>query len=119
MKEVDVLCSRVIIIDKGRLVVDATPDSLAPMSEFHNSICLEVSNVHPEDVEASLLGINTLSAIQYDERENSFRLLFQREASRSSIEFGSLAEIQGWKIRTLVEERGDLERVFLELTTAD
>jgi gliding motility-associated transport system ATP-binding protein len=40
LEEMEAVCNRAIIISRGRIVVDGTPDDLAAMSRFHNAVTL-------------------------------------------------------------------------------
>ena len=116
LEDVEALCDRVIIIDKGCLVVDTTLDSLVEMSNAHNSLRLKVNNVCPKDVEEKLLQITDIASLGYDENDACFRLA--AKSGKSLIErIWILADQYGWRIQTLVEEAGDLERIFLKLTS--
>ena len=42
LEEVDAVCSRALIIDRGRVVLDGTPDELHARSRHHNSVVLRV-----------------------------------------------------------------------------
>ena len=118
LEDVEALCDRVIIIDKGHLVVDTTLDSLVEMSNVHKALRLKVNNAHPKDVEEKLLQVSEIASLGYDENDASFRLV--PKSGKSLIErIWILADQYSWRIQTLVEEAGNLERIFLNLTSEE
>src|SRR3546814_9311514 len=42
LEEVDAICSRALIIDRGRVVADGTPAELISRSRYHNAVTLTV-----------------------------------------------------------------------------
>ena len=116
LDEVDSVCSRVIIIDKGQIIVDQTPESLVITSKFHNSVRVQMVDINPAEVLKQLSGIDAIANLQYIEKDKSFHLT--AKDGRSVVEeLWKVVESNGWKIRTLSEERGDLEDVFRQITS--
>ena len=115
LDEVKSICTRVVIINHGKIVVDETPDNLAKVSHQHNSVCLEIYRRNPDEVVEQLQSMDAVSNVQYIENKNSFRI---SSSSGQSIvnDVWQIADSNGWKIRTLSEEKGDLEDVFRQLT---
>ena len=118
LEEVETLCDRVIIIDKGQLIVDKRLDSLLQMSEFNKSIRLRISNAGSKDVEAKLRQIEQVSNVLYDVDDDSFRLI-SKDAESLLDRVWVLADQNNWRVNKLVQESGDLEQVFLELTSEE
>src|SRR5260221_2573645 len=52
LEEVDAACSRAIIIDRGRIVANGTPEELRGMSELAGAVTLPVEGASLEDLEA-------------------------------------------------------------------
>lgn len=116
LDEVDSVCSRVIIIDKGQIIVDQTPESLVTASKFHNSVRVQMVDINPAEVLKQLSGIDAIANLQYIEKDKSFHLT--AKDGRSVVEeLWKVVESNDWKIRTLSEERGDLEDVFRQITS--
>lgn len=116
LEDVEALCDRVIIIDKGRLVVDTALVSLVEMSEEHNCLHLKVGNASSKDVKDELLQISEIASLRYDENDDSFRLF--SKGGKSLIErIWNLADQHNWRIQKFVEEPGNLQNIFLRLTS--
>ena len=115
LTEVQSVCNRVIIIDRGRVVADQSPDAMAEMSEFHNALRIQVSNRSREEIENRLRGIDDVADVLYIKSNGSFRLISKNGHSLVDQVWG-IAQSSGWNIRTLSEEKGELEDVFRQLT---
>jgi len=118
LEEVDAVCSRAVIIDRGRIVADGTPAELEAMSRFHNCVTLRLATAQPgaADALAGLAGVARVEAA--DESGHAF--LIYPEGGRPVVaEVGELARLNGWAVDRLVAEAGRLDEVFRRLTTSD
>ena len=116
LDEVDSVCSRVIIIDKGQIIVDQTTESLVTASKFHNSVRVQMVDINHAEVQKQLSGIDAIANLQYIEKDKSFHIT--TKDGRSVVEeIWKVVESNSWKIRTLSEQRGDLEDVFRQITS--
>src|SRR5256885_3270037 len=52
LEEVDAACTRAIIIDRGRIVANGTPEELRAMSELAGAVTLQAQGATLEDLEA-------------------------------------------------------------------
>jgi ABC-2 type transport system ATP-binding protein len=91
LPEVEQVCERVFIIDRGRIVADGTPEALRTRMVGNPSVQVEFKGADGE----------ALSAL--DPREAIFGLAVER----------------GWMLTTLTAEKASLEDVFVRLTTRE
>ncbi len=116
LPEVEQVCERVFIIDRGRIVADGTPDALRSKLLGNPSIEVELSGAGTAAAEAlgRLVGVVAVTprggerfVVEHetgsDPREAVFRLAVER----------------GWVLLGLTPEQTTLEDVFVRLTTAD
>src|SRR2546430_10184941 len=61
LEEVDAVCTRVIIIARGRIVADDTPLQLAAKSRYHNAVSLQLEQ--PEQLAATRAAVAALAAV--------------------------------------------------------
>lgn len=119
LQEVEAVCSRVLIIDHGRILADDTPAHLA-------------GRIHAGAVEAELrateaeacgaLGLlDGVGRVDVLERGEWLRLcVVPADAGRDLREaVGALAAARGWPLRELGRRRATLEEVFHRITLAD
>lgn len=119
LPEVQATCDRVLIISRGKLVADGTPDELT--SQFHGDeqIQLAVTGTSPEALQAAL---GTLSGVAWLEvsggKEVSARITAERGNDLRERIFRLVVD-KGWTLVELHRERTSLEQVFRQLTGAD
>ncbi len=117
LDEVDAVCSRVIVINRGEIVIDSDPESLLTRSRKHNNVYLQLHQGCPETVEVQLSEIDSIRSVQYIKNDSSFEIT---PVDGQSIVQSVLQTVtkNGWEIKTISERRGRLEDVFRELTRA-
>jgi ABC-2 type transport system ATP-binding protein len=112
LEEVDAACSRAIIIDRGRIVANGTPEELRGMSELAGAVTLQAQGATLEDL--SSLG-------RVEQINGAFRIyprdkLKAAELSQAVID---LVNRRSWKVQGLYSERGELDEVFRRITLPD
>jgi len=114
LEEVSAVCSRALIINQGKLLLDDHPEKLEKQSRYHNAICLQLS----DDVEAavkSLQGIANIESVeQLEERKY---MLFPLGGQMLLPEVVRWLDKQNWQVESLHLEKGRLEDVFRQVTT--
>ncbi len=115
LTEVESVCNRVMIINQGKVVADEPPTAMAEVSEFHNSVHLQLNECSPEDIQQQLLGIDEVADVLYNKNKGSFRLVSKNGCSLVD-QVWEAAQANDWDVRTLSEEKGKLEDVFRQLT---
>ena len=120
LEEVEAVCTRVIIIARGKVVIDCSPADLAARSRWHNAVTLRVSGSVASAVEAKvrdLPGVDSIQRLEGTDGIASFLITPQQRRSIAA-EIGSCARAQGWEVDELRVEHGKLDEVFRELTRA-
>ena len=119
LEEVDALCTRAIIIDRGRLVADGAPHDLIARSKFRNAVTV-VSSL--EDAEGMRAALAELSAADLRETKTegaiSF-LLMPKDGKTILHETIDLLSRKDLNPRGVYAEAGRLDDVFRELTSPD
>jgi ABC-2 type transport system ATP-binding protein len=112
LEEVDAACSRAIIIDRGRIVANGTPEELRGMSELAGAVTLQAQGATREDLE-------TLGRVE--PVGNAFRI-YPREKARAGDLAQSVIDLvsrRSWKVEGMFSERGELDEVFRRITLPD
>jgi ABC-2 type transport system ATP-binding protein len=112
LEEVDAACSRAIIIDRGRIVANGTPDELRSMSAIAGAVTLQAQGA-TEDKLAALGRVETLGG--------AFRVYPASKAGSAELTRAivALADREGWKLDALRTEEGHLDEVFRRITLPD
>ncbi|MDI6792562.1 MAG: ATP-binding cassette domain-containing protein [bacterium] len=116
LSEVQTVCNRVIIINKGQLVADGTPTELTGNLKGEETIYFELKGVSPDFKPAleNLAGVAEIIEETPLEGSTVYRIESKKEDIRE--ELFHLAGHQGWTILELRREQTSLEDVFRELT---
>jgi gliding motility-associated transport system ATP-binding protein len=119
LSEVEATCSRVIIINRGRIEASDTPDNL--VNQLRTSGLLRVEMKCGSDDPVSYLsevtGVREVRKVT-DGEWHSFEIRVEANSDPREEVF-QLAVDRKWVIRELSKERATLEDAFVELTHAD
>jgi ABC-2 type transport system ATP-binding protein len=120
LEEVDAVCTRALIIAHGRLLADGTPAALEQRSRYHNAVRLQLAPEQNEAAHAIIAGMPLVEAVETIEDADGPALLIVPHGGQSIVaEIGALVRSQGWTLAGIRVERGRLEDVFREITTAE
>ena len=117
LEEVTAVCNRAMVLAKGRVVSDGTPESLMAMSPYHGAVTLKSSSAslaEIAEVVGSITGVKEAVPIAGGITifpENIDNTLFTKVLEVS------LAK--GWKVDSLYVESGRLDEVFRSLTEGE
>jgi len=112
MEEVEILCDRIIILDKGKILASGTADKLKELAHIEEKITVEIHNLDDSVIE-NMKNIDNVENIAYD---NSMLVMTYKEGKNNIgdlIEYLNLHQI---KFNKIFSERPTLNDVFLELT---
>ena len=113
LEEVEAVCSRAIIIARGRIVADETPDRLAARSRRHNGVVLATDAT--DEVRPLLESIREVAAVS---AEGDGRLFAEARGGKPIIGLISAAlHEKGIQVDQIAVEHGRLDEVFREITT--
>lgn len=118
LEEVEALCSRVIIIAGGKLVVDCTPAQLAAKSKWHNAVRVEIPKSEAARVTSTLSDMFGSGFVEeLGTSGDDVSLLVSTRERRSILsEISQRAQGEKWKLDGLHIEHGKLDEVFRDLT---
>jgi len=119
LEEVDAVCSRAIIIARGRVIADETPEALRRRSPWHNALRLTVARDGAEGFESLLAAMDRVREVRRTAEIDGVVEFLVAPANGTDIapEILALARERGLPIHGATVERGRLEEVFRQLTT--
>ena len=118
LPEVELLCDRVIIIDRGRIVAEGSPQDLQD-SWVGNTILRVELKAGPEEAPAILGGLPGVVDIEVLAGDAScYRLECTKGADPRQAVFEAAKE-KGWVLLELAREQASLEDIFVRLTTQE
>ncbi len=122
LEEVEAVCTRAVIIDRGRIVADGTPTQLTARSRYHNAVTV----VLDQDVAGKAMAIlESVKGVQSIEEardaDGTVRLTAfpQKPELHLAGPVGAAFDADGIEVRALHAEPGRLDDVFRAVTTSD
>ncbi len=124
LEEVEAVCSRAIIIDRGQIVANGTPRELKQRSDVAGAVSLRVLNVAADSVKQRLAGVTGASkaAIVKEEGGVVWARVYPGDKTLNGELARAVAETvmqANWKFEELHTEEGRLDEVFRRITLPD
>ena len=115
LEEVEAVCARAVIIAKGRVVADSTPEELLRRSAWHNAVM-----VRAKDVAAATAVVTGLAGIAEVETVDADLIMARSQNGESVVEaVGSALREKAVAFDEIHVERGRLDDVFREITAGE
>jgi ABC-2 type transport system ATP-binding protein len=115
LPEVEQLCQRVLIIDRGRIIADGTPAELRHQARGNPLLDVTVKDAPPEAAEA-LSQIPGVVGLRPDEAGGGrFRIECGAGDDLREAVFRTAVD-KGWVLLELSEKKASLEDIFIRLT---
>jgi ABC-2 type transport system ATP-binding protein len=126
LEEVEAVCSRAIIIDRGRVVANGTPAELKRRSSKAGTVTLRLAqnaSLTASAVQAKLGGLSSVqkTSVTSESPVTVCVTPAPNEAPNGSLA-GSIHELaarEAWKVEDLHTEEGQLDEVFRNITLGD
>ncbi len=117
LEEVSAVCTRAVVIAHGKIVFDGSPAEFAAKSSTHNAVIVKISGAVDGAVKTGFESIQGVERVDALESERAFMLV--PATGGSIIEDVSLfVRDKNIDVDELYVERGHLDQVFRELTSA-
>ena len=120
LEEVDALCTRAIVIARGRIVADARPADLEARSSYHNAVTLRMPGDQVEPARAVVGGLDNVASVEASDLGGGLGqlLVFPRGQVDILDPVCRALDAAGLGINEVYVERGRLDEVFRQLTQA-
>ena len=121
LEEVEAICTRAVIIDRGRIVADGKPAELLARSRYHNAVTLVLPAAQVASVLTKIKLLPTVASVEQAPRDDGAVQLtaFPIAGALLFVVFCSLVVCVLWDVRELYAEAGRLDEVFRSITTHD
>jgi ABC-2 type transport system ATP-binding protein len=121
LEEVEAACTRAIIIDRGRIVANGTPEELKQRSEVAGAVLVRAAGVPVATVTARIGQLpDARKAVSVSDCGNGELIrVFPQPSGRNGALARAVAEManrEGWKLEELHTEEGRLDEVFRSIT---
>ncbi len=120
LEEVEAVCSRAVIINKGRIVADGTAEDLMRRVPYHGAVAIRVAATRADTVLKALSGHGEISHIETVGHANGAVHLraIPKNGRAIAADVAALLREKSVAVDELFVERGKLDDVFREITTS-
>lgn len=116
LPEVEATCDRILIISKGKIAADGTPDSLRKQSQGQEILKVQIEGGSRNDLIMSLQNLETVALIDpVFAKENMFEIQSRTGASSKKNIF-DLCVKKNWTLMEMTPIETRLEDIFRDLT---
>ena len=122
LEEVEAACSRAIIIDRGRIVANGTPDELKRRSQHAGAVTLRLLDGDLTVVRQKLDQIPLVEkSVALEDTQPAVRAYAKKNGAPHDLAraISALAVTERWKIEELHTEEGRLDEVFRNITQSE
>lgn len=112
MEEVEILCDRIIILDKGQVLKSGTSDELKEFAKIEEKITVEVNNLEEKYIN-EVRNMKNVDEVTYN---SNILLVTYKEGKNNLVELMEYLRKENIKYSKIYSERPTLNDVFLELT---
>jgi ABC-2 type transport system ATP-binding protein len=124
LEEVEAVCSRAIIIDRGQIVANGTPAELKRRSDHSGTVLLRIGGLDAQAISQRMATVPTVrkTMVVREQDGKSTVRIFPSSSSINGDLPRSIFEVaskEGWKVEELHTEEGRLDEVFRNITLSD
>jgi len=118
LEEVGAVCTRAIIISRGKVVADGTPESLEARSTFYNAVSIRVSDDKAEEMHAQLMQISGVASVNMVDRSSPIAHLMVMPQDGKAIlpDISAFVRQSDFPVEEIRAEQGHLDEVFRSMT---
>ena len=112
MEEVEILCDRVIILDKGKILATGTNDELKKMANIEEKITIEVNDLDKKYLE-EIKNFKNIDSVTYND---NILFISYKKGKNNLVDMIEYLKDKKINYSKIFSERPTLNDVFLELT---
>lgn len=118
LQEASALCSRLLIINKGKLIADGTAQELSQGAHKQQIVLVDIEGNNVEYLLKNIQGVQSVSVEKSDGRRVKARVI-SAESFEVRPAISQLVRENQWTLWQVAEQEHKLEDIFQELTTED
>jgi ABC-2 type transport system ATP-binding protein len=121
LEEVEAVCTRAIVINKGRIVADGTAEDLMRRVPYHGAVAIRVAPDKAEAVRgalAALAGVDKVETVGAENGQLQLRAIPKNGAGIVT-DVASVIRQKALAVEEIYVERGKLDDVFRQITSSD
>jgi ABC-2 type transport system ATP-binding protein len=121
LQEVEAVCTRAVVIDKGRIVADGTAEELQRRVPYHHAVAMRLKPEAAERAQPALEALASVSKVEITGRPNGVVEMraIPRTEQAIATEVAAVLRDKSIPVEELYVEKGRLDDVFRLITSSD
>jgi ABC-2 type transport system ATP-binding protein len=120
LEEVEAICTRAVIIDRGRIVADGTPAQLLARSRHHNAVTITLPKAQAPLAVSRLKAMPQVANVEETAADGMASVTaYPKDGALLIEDVSTMAARENWDVKELYAEAGRLDEVFRAITTHD
>ena len=121
LQEVEAVCTRAVVIDKGRIVADGTADELQRRMPYHHAVALRVPAGVADQAKAAIEALDGVARVEITGKPDGAVALraFPKGDASIATSVAALLREKSIDVQELYVEKGRLDDVFRQITSHD
>ncbi len=121
LEEVEAVCTRAVVIAKGRIVADGTAEDLMRRVPYHGAVAIRLAAQHSKVAITALSAHTDVACVETLEKANGHVALraIPKNGKTIATDIASLLRDKALPVEELFVERGKLDDVFRQITTTE
>ncbi len=120
LEEVEAICTRAVIIDRGRIVADGTPGQLLARSRHHNAVTITLPPAQAPLAVSRLKAMPQVADVEETTADGVASVTaYPKDGALLIEDVSAMAARENWDVKELYAEAGRLDEVFRSITTHD
>ncbi|KPK86496.1 MAG: gliding motility-associated ABC transporter ATP-binding subunit GldA [Bacteroides sp. SM23_62_1] len=116
LPEVEATCDRILIINRGKIVADGTPDTLRKKAKGQEILLVRIEDGNPNEIFEAIQGLNSVAMVDFTDRQLCRFEVQSRPESSSKRDIFNLCIKNKWVMTEMIPHEAKLEDIFRELT---
>jgi ABC-2 type transport system ATP-binding protein len=116
LPEVEATCDRILIINRGRIVADGTPENLRKQASGQEILQVRIEDGQPDAIFTAIQGLTTVAMVDFSDRQMNRFEIHSRPDISSKREIFNLCVKNKWILTEMIPYEAKLEDIFRELT---
>ena len=112
MEEVEIICDRIIILDKGKILASGTSNQLKELAKIEEKVTVEMNHLEKKD-EEKIQKLNNVDQVTYN---GNVLIVTYKKGQNNLSELMDYLRKENIQYNKIYSERPTLNDVFLELT---
>ena len=112
MEEVEIICDRIIILDKGKVLATGTADELKELAKIEEKVTVEINDLATKHIE-QIQKMETVDEVTY---HGNVLLVTYKQGKNNLVDLMDYLKKENIPYNKIYSERPTLNDVFLELT---